>query len=144
MNSWFERAKAEYENRGPRSKARETLLRMRLLQATRDLGQEIAEDDNPANVLDMEIGQRAGWVKDPGPFSFGIAQPVDGKLPRAAEGDAQTQLRVLARRLNSPSSYFVDTTDIPKNPSLRRIGREVERRFKGRLLDPRILDPRWP
>ena len=54
---------------------------------------------DPAWLLDMAINRRAGWAEDP--HFFGSCEPVNGKLPRFAAGDAQGHLRSIAAKVNA-------------------------------------------
>jgi hypothetical protein len=78
-----------------------TLAHLKSLRALRAAGHPVRLTNDPAWLLDMAIGRRAGWVEDP--HAFGIVEPVKkGKLPRAATGDAQRHLAQLAHRVNTP------------------------------------------
>ena len=84
----------------PKSKIRATIDYLRACQALRASGRPVAYTTDPAWLLDMAIGRRAGWVEDP--HARGICQPVNGKLPRYATGDAQRELARVGHELNTP------------------------------------------
>lgn len=75
---------------GQPSKVRATIDMLRALQARRAAGATVYLKTDPAWLLDMAINRRAGWVEDP--HAFGSVQPVNGRLPRFATGDAQRHL----------------------------------------------------
>ena len=82
-----------------RSKIANTIAALRERQAMRAAGRPVYLTTDPAWLLDMAINRRAGWAEDP--HWRGSCQPVNGKLPRYATGDAQNHLRLIADRVNA-------------------------------------------
>ncbi len=79
------------------SKVSATIAFLKRMQANRAAGCECYLATDPAWLLDVAIGRRAGWAEDP--HSYGI---VNAKvLPRRATGDAQRNLGQIARKVNS-------------------------------------------
>ncbi len=82
-----------------RALVRATISRLKQLQAYRAAGGPVYLTTDPAWLVDMAINRRAGWAEDP--HAFGSCQPVRGKLPRYATGDAQRHIGQLAYEINS-------------------------------------------
>jgi hypothetical protein len=80
------------------SKIAMTMAYLKACQEARDRGEPVYLTTDPAWLLDVAIGRRAGWVEDP--HSRGITIPVGGKLPKKATGDAQRHLYQIAYRVN--------------------------------------------
>ena len=89
---------------GEPSKSRITIAFLRHWQMVRRAGVGVSLRTDPAWLLDMAIGRRAGWLEDP--HSFGICAPVNGKLPRMANGDTERHLLQIARRVNGPCRVY--------------------------------------
>jgi hypothetical protein len=83
----------------PVEKVRATITYLKKCIELRASGAPVAYTTDPAWLLDMAIGRRAGWVEDP--HARGICMPVNGKLPRKATGDAERHLCQLAHAINS-------------------------------------------
>jgi hypothetical protein len=76
-----------------------TIAHLKTLQGLRAKGFPVSYTSDPARLLDAAINRRGGYVGDP--HSRDMAQPVRGKLPRKATGDAQASLARTARKVNS-------------------------------------------
>lgn len=81
------------------AKVANTITALRERRALRAAGRPVYLTTDPAWLLDMAINRRAGWAEDP--HAFGSCQPVNGKLPRFATGDAQRHIRQIADRVNA-------------------------------------------
>lgn len=81
------------------SKIANTIATLKRCQAARAAGHPVYLTTDPTWLLNMAINRRAGWVEDP--HSYGSVQPVRGKLPRFATGDAQRHIDQIGHRVNS-------------------------------------------
>lgn len=110
-----------------RSAVRVTIDYIRACQTARAAGFAVYLTTDPEWLLDVAINRRAGWAEDR--HSRDIAQPIRGKLPRFASGDAQRHLRLIADEVNSPRLIVRET----------RLGewkRYLTRKLPGRFTSP--------
>jgi hypothetical protein len=77
-----------------------TLAFLRSRQRARDAGYPVSYTSDPAWLVNEAINRRAGWADDP--HYFGTTRPVNGRLPRKAQGDYQRHLYQIAREINTP------------------------------------------
>ena len=81
------------------SRVSNTIAFLKACQAARAAGIPVSLTRDPAWLLDMAIGRRAGWAEDRD--AGGICQPVNGKLPRRATTIAQWELQRIAGAVRS-------------------------------------------
>lgn len=97
------------------SPVRNTIDRLRALQAARAAGHTVTLTTDPAWLVNQAINRRAGWVEDPHtrgsslPIPCGHGSSRRSPLYRKARGDWQRHLRLLAHSINSPRLIVRDT-----------------------------------
>ena len=109
------------------SEIRATIDYLKTCQKARAAGYSVSLTTDPTWLLDMAIGRRGGWLEDR--WTRGITQPVNGKLPRFAMGDAQRHLYQIAQRVNTPRL-------IVRRTELGEWGRYLEERLPERFTSP--------
>jgi hypothetical protein len=83
-----------------RQKVQATVSYLRRCQEARATGYPVSFTTDPAWLVNQAINRRAGWFE--GGFTRGTTMPVDGRLPRKADGDWQRHLRQIASEVNTP------------------------------------------
>ncbi len=76
-----------------------TITYLKTRQAYRAAGGQVRYTTDPAWLVNMAINRRAGWPDDPS-TSLGSCQPVNGRYPAKAIGDAHSHLRLISWELN--------------------------------------------
>lgn len=75
---------------------------LKVLRAARAAGHVGAFTTDLAWLVDQAINRRAGWPQDPSGFRGTCRPNASGAYPRNAQGGRMTDLRRLARALNTP------------------------------------------
>jgi hypothetical protein len=84
-----------------------TICLIRKCARLRETGAPVAFTTDPTWLVNMAINRRGGWPDDPSHMR-GSAMPVDGRYPHKAEGTAYSDLRNLARAVNTPRRVVRD------------------------------------